>query len=380
MKNTLSLLFFVMLIANTIANVELDRLTRLQKQQQLSKDLVIDTFIEKGNVKELFKVWHTIYNIGYDYNTDEGINRYKIFKENLKTILEHNRQNLDYKLGITEYSDKTVKELEIYFNIKDRTPEEFNQITKSFLSLDDYDDSQDNDPNPPQDESDLQKFAIDYTDDYTPIRNQGGCGSCYAFSTMGAVEGNYVAGNRIRDTPVEKVVLSTQQLVDCDYNPNGGGNWGCNGGWMKHANDYLKTNSPMLDADYPYKAKLGTCIYDSNKTSPVKVKGYQTPRKANGGVFQVLKKGPLAQCINVQSAFYSYKSGFYAPTCTSSCQHAIVLMGWGKEAGTPYWLARNSWGTSWGIGGYFKVKDTGINNYNSCLICDHRYSMRPKTN
>jgi len=387
MKNQLTLIFFLILITIALANEDIDLQVRLQNQNQLTKDSIIDIFIERGNVKELFKVWHSIYKLNYDYNTEEGINRYRVFKANLKKIQDHNRVNLDYKLGINEYFDKTEKELEVYFNIKERTPEEFRQSTKRFLvNLDDYDDSQENEPDPPQtnkNEPDppQKKFAIDYTDDFSPIRDQGSCGSCYAFSTMGAIEGNYVVGNRIKGIKVNKVVLATQQLIDCDYNPSSGGNWGCNGGWMRHANDYLQLKQqPMLENDYPYKAIQGTCAFNSDKVSPVKVSGYEKPLSANNGVFNVLINGPISQCVNVQSTFFYYRSGLYNPKCTTSCNHAIVLMGWGVDPKGDYWLARNSWGSSWGIGGYFKVKDMGTSNCYSCLLAHDGYSMRPITN
>jgi len=385
MKNQLTLLFFVILITNALANDDIDLQVRLQNQNQLTKDSIIDIFIERGNLKELFKVWHSIYKLDYDYNSEEGINRYRVFKANLKKIQEHNRVNQDYKLGINEYSDKTDKELENYFKIRAITPEEFRQSTKRFLvNLDDYDDSQENEPDPPQtnkNEPDPpQKSALDYTLDFTPIRNQGSCGSCYAFSTVGSVEGNYVVGNRIRKTPVSKVVLAPQQLVDCDYNSSSG-NWGCSGGWMKHASDSFKTKPPMLESNYPYKATLGTCAFNSGKLSPVRVTGYESPKSGDTGVFTLLQKGPIAQYVNVQSSFYSYKSGLYNPVCNTTCHHAIVLMGWGtdKTLGN-YWLARNSWGTSWGLSGYFKVKDVGTANGYSCMLGHPSFSMRPITN
>ena len=117
MNNLFTFLFFTILLSNVLTKV--DKKINMQVQKQKIIHSIIDTFSTKGNTKELFKVWHAVYNIQYDFNTEEGINRYKVFKANLKMIQEHNSKNLGYTLGINEFFDKTPKELEAYFNIHD---------------------------------------------------------------------------------------------------------------------------------------------------------------------------------------------------------------------------------------------------------------------
>ena len=369
--NQFSIIFLTLLFSYAMA---IDLSHSIQSQTTINN--IIETFVAKGNIKDVFKVWHTLYRPSYEINTEEGINKYKVFKANLKAIEEHNSKNLSWQAGINNYSDMTTSELEKYFNIKEINAENYRKTMRGLLSLDDYDDSQDNnDPDPPRiNDPNVSKSPVNWITK-NPIRNQGGCGSCWAFSVSGAVEGNYSL-NKSTKSPV----LSTQQLVDCDYFPNNGGNWGCNGGWMRHANAHWQQKGIMNESDYPYIATLGTCKYNASMLSPVKVIGMETTTSHDTGMFSMLTRGPLSVCVNVQSAFYSYRSGLYNPACTLVCHHAVVLIGWAANATGDYWLVRNSWGTSWGEMGNFRVKDNGIANSFSCMIGHASYALRPTTN
>ena len=370
MKNIITILFFALLTC--AASIDVSN----SVQTQTTINNIIDTFIAKGNTKETFKVWHSIYRPSYEINTELGINKYRVFKANLKEINEHNSKNLSWKAGINNYSDMTAAELENYFNIKEIKAEDYKKSFRGLLSLDDYDDSQDNtNPDPPQSPSvQGKKFAVDWTSKMNVIRNQGSCGSCWTFSVTGAVEGNYAANKSVLSP-----VLSTQQLVDCDV--NNGGNWGCSGGWMRHANTYYQTKGIMDDVNYPYKAVNQSCQYNAAKLSVVKVVGMETTSSHDVGMFTVLKNGPMSICVNVQSAFYSYKTGLYDATCTLVCHHAVVLLGWvGDDIEGNHWLVRNSWGTSWGEMGNFRVKDKGLLNSYSCMVGHASYALRPITN
>ena len=107
----------------------------------------------------------------------------------------------------------------------------------------------------------------------------------------------------------------------------------------------------------------------------------ETTSVSDVGMFTALKNGPMSVCVNVQSAFYSYKSGLYNAVCTLVCHHAVVLLGWvGDDLEGNHWLLRNSWGTSWGEFGNFKVKDNGSANSYSCMVGYAPYAVRPKTN
>ncbi|MCP3682606.1 MAG: C1 family peptidase [bacterium] len=345
-------------------------------QEQETTDHILDNFISKGNTKELFKVWHILYKRDYDYNSELGLKRYKTFLENYNEMIEENKKGKTWKFGLNEFSDRTVEELEVDLGVREMKEFELQQMRRNLVSynLDDYNDEEKSkNSDPPQHED-----PIDWTEHDSPVRSQGRCGSCWTFSTMAAVETNYYiaksGGNSCK--PVTKEVLATQQLVDCNdaQKPYGG----CKGGWMKTALRYLIDAPPMREADYKYEAKQTTCRYDKNKVSPVVVEGYETARSAEG-VYDVLQKGPLAQCVNIQRAFYRYRSGIYNPTCDKRCHHAITLVGYGKDEKTGTWFlkAKNSWGSRWGEAGYFRVAHNHDNAY-SCLLEDYRYSARPK--
>ena len=166
-------------------------------------------------------------------------------------------------------------------------------------------------------------------------------------------------------------VLSTQQLVDCTQS-------GCNGGWMRGASDYWQNNYISDDVNYPYVGVQQTCKWNKDKSvkSGVKITGKNLPSSADDGVFNILKTGPLSVCVNVQDSFFSYSNGIYDAPCTTECNHAVVLYGWNNIEGD-YWILRNSWGTSWGVRGYFNVRDRNACNSSSCLVADNTNSLQP---
>ncbi len=188
----------------------------------------------------------------------------------------------------------------------------------------------------------------------TPVRDQGACGSCWAFGTVGPLESAILIRDGIsRD-------LAEQYLVSC--NTDG---WGCNGGWWAH--DYHEWKIPpsetaagaVWEADFPYVANDATC--NGPYTHHEKIADWIYVGASNGvPTVDAIKNaiytyGPVAAAVCVNSTFQAYTGGIYAPTkpC-SQINHAIVLTGW--DDANQYWILRNSWGTSWGESGYMRIR------------------------
>ncbi|CAJ0565823.1 unnamed protein product, partial [Mesorhabditis spiculigera] len=191
-----------------------------------------------------------------------------------------------------------------------------------------------------------------------PIRNQGSCGSCWAFASVAALETqmNY-KNNR---TGALRRSYSEQYLVDCSVTY-----WGCGGGYPSAALTYIKNYGTPRGAAYPYVS--GTtgdtteCMTGLTLEKPVSAVSIFTGNVSQTVTF-IKNQGPVTACFYVCNSFYAYASGVYTANCTPNSPgfqggHAVAIIGYGTTAaGVNYWLARNSWGTDWGINGYFMIK------------------------
>lgn len=208
------------------------------------------------------------------------------------------------------------------------------------------------------------------------VKNQGGCGSCWAFSTVGNLEGqNFLKTGKMVD-------LSPQDLVDCSkdcssviiHGKNESVcNSGCNGGWMWAAMQTVQGDQGIdTEANYPYKGMDGTCAY--TKTGALAaVQSYTCISDDETQIqAELMARGPLSIAVNA-NRFQTYKFGVLSCLGESktALDHAILLVGWGVEktifgSTKPYWIVKNSWGGSWGEKGYAKILrgsgSCGINN------------------
>lgn len=190
----------------------------------------------------------------------------------------------------------------------------------------------------------------------TSIRNQGSCGSCWAFGTVGVME------SAIKIQTGQSVDLSEQYLVSCN---NSG--WSCNGGWWAHnyhtsqLGKNQTTVGAVLESDMPYTATNGTCTTITNHPYKLDnwnyISGYPNP-SVDAIKNAIANYGPVAAAVCVGSAFSSYRSGVFSTEETSACNggvnHAIVLTGW--DDATQSWVLRNSWGSGWGESGTMRIK------------------------
>merc|ERR1719421_1001035 len=195
----------------------------------------------------------------------------------------------------------------------------------------------------------------------TPVKNQGQCGSCWAFSTTGSVEGAFqIAGNPLTS-------FSEQDLVSC---ASSSGNQGCNGGLMDDAFKWIESNGIASEASYPYTSgsgQTGTC--KSSVTAVAKVTGFQDVAQGNEAQLKSsIQAAPTSVAIEAdKSAFQLYKSGvFDSATCGKKLDHGVLAVGYGTDSGKDYYKVKNSWGASWGQQGYILM----VQGKDMCGIAD----------
>jgi len=191
----------------------------------------------------------------------------------------------------------------------------------------------------------------------TPIKNQGQCGSCWAFSAVGSTEAAHFFSTG------KLVSLSEQNLVDCSQAE---GNQGCNGGLMDQAFTYIEKNKGIdTEASYPYTAADGTCKFAASNVGATLSSYKDVPQGSESGLAASIVEGPTSVAIDAShTSFQLYKSGVYYEAACSSSQldHGVLAVGYGAEGSKEYYIVKNSWGTSWGQSGYIWMSKNRNNN------------------
>ena len=294
-----------------------------------------------------FQKFMNKYNKKYD-SIREYLGRYIVFKRNVMKLLK--QKNLSYKTGITKFFDLTRQEFaKTYLNLNYGAMNVINLKPNKM-----------NAKNDSPDEWDWRDKDV-----VTSVQDQGSCGSCWAFSAVGNLEGLYAKEKGIL------LDLSEQMLVDCDYYDSG-----CNGGLMEYAFTYIgEVGGIMKEEDYPYTGVQGDCKADPSKFIDMTITGYNAlcdfSECDEGDMKDFLyETGPLSVALNADPLMW-YESGIIDDdSCDpSALDHGVTLVGYGTDGGVDYWLVKNSWGEGWGESGYFRmVRGKGMCGINTYVI------------
>jgi len=257
--------------------------------------------------------------------------RFDIFRVNLDTIITHNEGKHSWTMGVNEFCDLTLAEFKAtHFGADRPLLESLPSTTFSLHNRVTLPDSVDW----------REKGVV------TPVKNQGSCGSCWAFSVTGVVEGAVA----IKTGQLNS--LSEQQLVDCSqpFGPQG-----CNGGWPSDALKYIISNKGLCtEADYPYKGTGGSCQEKSCTPVDSITSVVTVPANDELSLKAAAAQNPVSVCLDATS-FMMYSGGVFDSSCGTQLDHAVLVVGYGTDAGKDFWLVKNSWGASWGEQGYIRL-------------------------
>lgn len=343
---------------------------------------ILSTFLSSPK-KELFKVYHFIFKKEYDLNSSEGVNRYKIFKNNLKFIEESNAKNLTYKLGVNKFTDVSDEEfrqkyLNLNLNLESLNSNSIDNES-NFLSnnvkgsnyFDLFADADDIDTKSQTEFALADDFnSIDYKKYFLTAKDQGSCGSCWAHSAIGAIEGNYAKNFGVN------LRFSEQQLVDCSPYTNG-----CRGSDPSDAYKYILESGIAYSFSYPYTSGIigakGTCKYNKDTQNFVLTdsKKCTSSKCTRQIVREMLNQGPIVVLLDGEGngVLQKYESGILSMTCKNP-NHGIIMVGLDvDENGKEYYTGRNSWGSDWGENGYFRIYVNDIDR--TCFM--ESYALLP---
>jgi len=285
--------------------------------------------------------WCSEHNIHFS-SGEEFVTRLSNWIENDMFIQATNaREELTFEVGHNAFSHMTQEEFVQYFNLGKGAPAR-SGLRKATPA--------DNLAYP---------TSLDWRSlgGVTGVKDQGQCGSCWSFSTTGAVEGQYA-----RKTG-SLVSFSEQNLVDCDTS-----DYGCHGGLMDNAFAWIKKNGGLCtESAYPYVSggtgSRNTCKTTCSKVSGSTVSSWFDLAQTDSAMVAALQNGPVSVAIVADSrSFQLYKSGVYNDaSCGTNLDHGVLNVGYGTMTGGDYWIVKNSWGTSWGSGGYiYLARNTGV--------------------
>ena len=316
----------------------------------------------EGALMQTFESWAKAHKKIYS-SYEERKKRFGLFVESYKRILHHN-SNLkgkpsSYQLGFTSFADWTDDEFETKLGF---------QSKRECWYVDENAPKVVQEENPLWSSSTILPKARNWVDEgiVSPVKNQGQCGSCWAFSAIGALEAQY------KKKHGKSIIFSEQQLLDCSQ---GYGNLGCNGGFPARAFEYIRRSGGLESSqDYPYEMQSNFSCRFSKSKAALKIERVVNITESNERELEyaVAFAGPVTVAFLVPKDFRLYASGVFTTeecgvTKPKDLTHAVLVVGYGVSFdGMKYWLVKNSWGELWGMKGYFMME----RGRNLCGISD----------
>ncbi|KRX01314.1 hypothetical protein PPERSA_11761 [Pseudocohnilembus persalinus] len=339
-------------------------------------------FVQKQNLTENQKEDYIIYQKYLEwkegYKQEKQINnlrsssdnyRFSIFKENYLFVEQYNQSQNDVVLEINQFADLSQQEFQSKFlNYLDQSEnyelidrEELDILTSEYVEQD-----TENNTILLTQTADYPPIQVDWTQKgkVTKIKNQGNCGSCWAFATAGAYESAYAIQNGFLNN------LSEQKILDCQLN------YGCNGGFIEFGMRYSEQYGLGYESVYPYVSgqtgKSQQCTYPSDKIAFYGKQHYRIQPNSPAALQKYLIDRPLAITVDASSSLFQfYNSGIIASGCGVEKTHAVLLTGYSDDVSdgkNRYWKIKNSWGTSWGENGYVRILKSQYTGVGVCGV------------
>ncbi|KAL3501099.1 hypothetical protein ACH5RR_035548 [Cinchona calisaya] len=285
---------------------------------------------------DLYERWRSHHTVSRDLS--EKQKRFNVFKANVHHIHKVNQMDKPYKLKLNRFADMTNHEFRNFYSseVKHFRMLHGSRANTGFMH--------EKTVNLPASVDWRKQGAV------TAVKDQGKCGSCWAFSTVVGVEGI----NKIKTGQL--VSLSEQELVDCEKD-----NEGCNGGLMEHAYDFIKKSEGITtERLYPYTARDGRCDLAKKNAPVVTIDGHEmVPANDENALMKAVANQPVSVAIDASgSNMQFYSEGVYTgESCGKELDHGVAVVGYGTAVdGTKYWIVKNSWGPEWGENGYIRMQ------------------------